>query len=317
MTDPRITIDVEPQSPPAEPPWRTVVELVRLPLVFTAAADLMMGYLVTHGGLAPVAPFVLLLSSSCCLYWSGMVLNDVFDVEQDRRQRPHRPIPSGRIDLAKAGRLGALLLLAGLASAILAGLVAGDWRPPLIAGLLAACVVAYDRFLKRTPLGPPAMGACRSLNVLLGMSASAAAWHGWNLLIAAGVGVYIAGVTLFARTEAEESRRPRLALGLATMLTGMALLAWLPDWDPTRVFVDVGNWRFLWLLLAVLIGWRCVRAIARPSPPLVQTAVRNSLLSLVVLDAAVVFALCGREWAFLILLLIFPSMLLGRWLYST
>ena len=40
----------------------------------------------------------------------------------------------------------------------------------LVAMLLAGCIVLYDAVLKRTPLAPLAMGACRMLNVLLGMS---------------------------------------------------------------------------------------------------------------------------------------------------
>ena len=58
--------------------------------------------------------------------------------------------------------------------------------------------------------------------------------------------------------------------------------------------------------------------------PLIAVAKREAGLPLVVprrevivLDAAVCFAICGREWALVILLLLFPSMFLGRWLYST
>ena len=43
-----------------------------------------------------------------------MVLNDVYDVETDARERPYRPIPSGRISLNKAQSLGYGLLLCGV-----------------------------------------------------------------------------------------------------------------------------------------------------------------------------------------------------------
>ncbi len=35
---------------------------------------------------------------------------------------------------------------------------------------LVACVLGYNAGLKRTVLGPEVMGACRGLNLLLGMS---------------------------------------------------------------------------------------------------------------------------------------------------
>ena len=44
----------------------------------------------------------------------------------------------------------------------------GHLRPGVVAALLATAILLYDAWLKRTPLGPLAMGACRMLNVLLG-----------------------------------------------------------------------------------------------------------------------------------------------------
>ena len=41
-----------------------------------------------------------------CLYAAGMVLNDAFDAELDARERPERPIPSGRISRSRHGVLG-------------------------------------------------------------------------------------------------------------------------------------------------------------------------------------------------------------------
>ncbi len=67
---------------------RAYLELVRVPNVFTAMADILLGFLFTHRGLEPFGPFVLLLAASSMLYLSGMVLNDYFDREQDARERP-------------------------------------------------------------------------------------------------------------------------------------------------------------------------------------------------------------------------------------
>ena len=42
--------------------WRPYLQLVRLPNTFTAFADVLMGYLVTHGSANPWPPLVLLMT---------------------------------------------------------------------------------------------------------------------------------------------------------------------------------------------------------------------------------------------------------------
>jgi 4-hydroxybenzoate polyprenyltransferase len=49
----------------------------------------------------------------------------------------------------------------------------------------------------------------------------------------------------------------------------------------------------------------------------VQAAVKNCILSLIVLDAAVCFTVRGVAGALPILVLLIPALFLGRWVYST
>ncbi|MCI0333167.1 MAG: UbiA family prenyltransferase [Planctomycetes bacterium] len=305
------------------------LQLLRLPNVFTTIADVMMGYLVTHRALQPAAHFLLLVTASCLLYLSGIVLNDVFDAEVDARDRPERPIPSGRISRRAAMAVGWAMLASGVLIAWFASVVISDWRPGTVATLLAACIVLYDRVLKRTPFAPLAMGACRSLNVLLGMSlaplaadaarplvewGTSAAW-----LIAIGIGVYVIGVTIFARTEARTTARGRLIGGFLVLLSGMALLASVPMWTGFRPPLAVvhNGWYFLWALLALITGRRCLAAVVQPTPQRVQVAVRHCVQSIIVLDAAVCMGYAGPVWGFVVLVLLFPTLLLTMWLNAT
>src|SRR5438477_173484 len=57
-----------------------------------------------------------------------MVWNDYFDLAVDRRERPFRPLPSGKISLAAARALGLGLLVAGMAFAAVAGRSPEGWR---------------------------------------------------------------------------------------------------------------------------------------------------------------------------------------------
>ena len=300
------------------------LQLFRLPNVFTAIADVAMGFLLTHdmqlfqASPATVGPFLLIVVASALLYTAGMVLNDVFDVEQDRAERPDRPIPSGRVPLGFARVLGFQMLILGIACGFAASYFVGDARPGLLAVALAACVFVYDAWAKRTPLGPIAMGGCRFLNALLGMSLASFAWDAGNWMVAAGLGIYIVGVTWFARTEARESSRAHLSLATVVMGVGLGLLWWFPDWT-TRVTAP-SNWLFFWVVIGLLILWRCVRAIAAPVPGNVQQAIKQCILSLIVLDAAVAYAAQGTQgimWAVAVLALLIPTMYLGRWVYST
>ncbi len=302
------------------------VELLRLPNLPTAAADVMMGCVVTAGSLRPAGPVALLVTASCLLYLAGMALNDVCDAAVDARQRPSRPIPSGRVSLRGAMTLATVLMAGGLTAAWLASYWTGAWRPGVIGSLLAVCIVLYDVVLKRTPIGPLAMGACRTINLLLGMSLAsdvltgeARPWNAAEWVVAAGIGVYITGVTSFARTEATRSSRSRLALGMAVMLLGMAVVASLPWWlEPgTRLMVAEQGWYFLWALLALVIARRCTLAIVRPGPRRVQAAVRHGLHSLVMLDAAVSLAFGGVYWGCAVLLLLAPTLLLAPLFEST
>ncbi|HET6878950.1 MAG TPA: UbiA family prenyltransferase, partial [Pirellulales bacterium] len=130
-------------DPNSSSPVRALFELLRLPNLFTALADVAMGFLVTHEALEPVEQFALLAAASACLYLSGMVLNDYFDRDVDLEERPGRPIPSGRISPAFARRLGWALLIAGIVAGWLSGMLSASVRSGLTATLLAGMVVSY------------------------------------------------------------------------------------------------------------------------------------------------------------------------------
>jgi len=74
---------------------RDLFELVRLPNVFTAPADVAMGLAAAGASWEP--RYALLFGASMLAYAGGMALNDACDAELDAVERPKRPIPSGRV----------------------------------------------------------------------------------------------------------------------------------------------------------------------------------------------------------------------------
>ena len=322
-------------------------QLLRLPNVFTCMADLSMGFLIACGSLAPWNQFLPLLLSSACLYLAGMVLNDYFDLEVDRQERPARPLPSGRIAPRTALFLGAGLIAGGVGAAM----AAGSATSRTVALLLAACILLYDRMLKQTLVGPIVMGLCRTLNILLGMSSMPGSIWLFDLdlpyesrlgtTVAVAVGLYIMGVTRLARYEVRSTTRIELtstALGLnlglllvafvsamARMSVSDELPAESPHWvhvasqmartgpAPEQFYVAAG----IWLAVVLVVNAFVCRAIFHNDPGKIQQAIKVCIVALIGLDAAVVAFFNGPFWAGALLLLLVPTLTVGRWVYST
>lgn len=288
---------------------RAYLQLVRLPTVFTAMADIVLGFLLTHRAFEPAPKFFALLAASCGLYLSGMVFNDVFDRKQDAVERPHRPIPSGRVPLWAAVLLGTLLMAGGVAAA---WTVSAPSR--VISVALVVAILGYDSVLKRTPVGPLAMGTCRFLNVLLGASDYRWLLQMWarpHNVCAIALGVYIVGVTWFARTEARQSSRRQLTGALLVLDAAFGLLAWLLSTWP-----NVGDWKIALFLLGVVaasLNLRALSAIQHPTPASVQGMIKLFLLNYVMICAALVYWHTGAGvYAFATACLVVPALLLSR-----
>ncbi len=287
-------------------------QLLRLPNVFTAFADVLLAACVV-GLFARPLPLALLLLASGCLYLSGMGWNDFFDRHEDAKTRPGRPLPSGRIRPRTAALLALGLMVVGTVLAFFAG---HDITAGLFAVLLAGVIVLYDSVLKHYWLGPVGMGACRFLNVLtpclavpLNPEQSLLAVH-----TAGVVGLYIVGVTWFARTEEGTSSKLPLLLAAVVMLAALALAAILPlHWEEGKT-----PFYYLYLLagFAFAVGLPLVAAIRNPSAKNVQRAVKRSILGLAILDAVLACAFVGWPGLFIVLLLV-PAVLIGKRVYST
>ncbi|MEZ6096319.1 MAG: UbiA family prenyltransferase [Pirellulaceae bacterium] len=187
-------------------------------------------------------PFlVLILLVSMALFGAGMALNDWNDAIADAKDRPQRPIPSGAM-----GRNAALILVFTLMTCALIGAMIIDWRSadanrPLgvTTGItLAIClsIWLYDVLFKRVPLGAFFMGTCRGLNLWLGASILAIGWTRFSappmsalLLYSIALTVYVTGVTLIAKNEADSQSPNRwMPLGLIMVFGALGIHALAP-----------------------------------------------------------------------------------------
>lgn len=271
---------------------RAYLTLLRPANVATALADVLAGFAVA--GLANRAALPWLLVATACLYGGGVVLNDYFDRDIDSRERPERPIPSGRVPAAHAAALGGLLLASGVLCGWAAGPAAG-W----IAAILAGVVLLYDVWGKRHGVVAPLnMGLCRGLNLLLGMAAVPAALEtAWPLALIPVA--YIWAVTSLSRGEVHGGSR-RAATSAIGVLSGAlaALVAVALGSGP-------GDRSLPGLVLALFLAWRVLppfmKARREPSPGTIRAAVVRGVLSLVLLNAALGATYAGPAYAAVIL----------------
>jgi len=263
---------------------RAYLQLVRPPNVTTAMADVLAGYAVAG---APWPGSVgWLLAATICLYAGGIVLNDVFDFDIDRLERPERPIPSGRVTRTAAARFGGLLLAAG------AGLAwGGGHATALVAAATALCILLYDAVGKRQSWGPVNMGACRAGNLLLGVAATPAALR-WAWPLGFLPLAYITAVTAVSRGEVHGGNRPVAAFALVSLGAVLLALLWLcsrPHWSPAGLLLVAA--------LAVRVLPPFARAWQSPTASTTRLAVRSGVLSLMLLDAVLGAVYAGAVYA--------------------
>jgi 4-hydroxybenzoate polyprenyltransferase len=248
-----------------------------------------------------------------------MALNDLLDLETDRIERPGRPIPAGLVSTAAAARLG----VAGLSFGQILAFLGGSLWSLFVAFLLVLAIIAYNLGLKRTVLGPEVMGACRGLNLLLGMTRAPALGGPAGWLAAVAFGLFVVGITWISRSETRSGETRDLLLGLTIQnlaLLGLMALALqprlFPDPPSDRPVIPLEGLLVL-VLVALAVNLAASRAIHQPEPMMIQKTVKAGIFSLVWIDVGLVAAVRGPQVALTVAILWLPAYLLGRWLYST
>ena len=279
---------------------RAYTELLRPANVVTALADVLAGYALAGLGRPSSLPW--LLAATACLYAGGVVLNDFFDRHLDAVERPERPIPSGRVPPDRAAMLGALLLAAGT---LLAFHVTRS--SAVIAAAITTFVVLYDGWGKRQTIGPAVMGLCRSLNLLLGVSAVPEMLHA-RASVAAIPFAYVVAITSLSRGEVHGGARrigafALIFLGIA--LAGLALVVAIQSSEPLWPAVVL-----VFLMGRVLPPF--VNAWRTPDARSIRHAVKTGVLSLVLVNAVIGTAYAGPAYGAMILIVALVAGWLAR-----
>ena len=283
--------------------FRAWLRLLRIAALPTALADVWLGAGVV--GLLTTWAAVWLSLVSLALYAAGMILNDVHDVGEDRRDNPGRPLVIGRISVRTAGIAGFTLLAMAVGGAATLGIV-----PFVATGVLAVLIVTYNFALKATVCGPLNMGLCRAFNVFLGMSVippALAGETGLSFAAALPVLVYVMSVTYLSRLETTVPRRSMLVLPSVGILSATALVVLLAC--TARSLVVPVHVVLVAALAAVGAGIVLGRIWLGRG---IRGAVALALMGIVPLEALVAFGYWSWEAAGCILVLLLPVLLLRK-----
>jgi hypothetical protein len=220
----------------------TFLELGRTSNLPTVWSNVLVGAVLSGASLS-VPVMAVLIAAGSALYVGGMLLNDAFDAAIDARERPERPIPSGRVSQSEVLLAGFLLLAAGIGTVALASVF--DVIAPeatLGAAGTAAAILVYDRWHKGHAWSPIMMGLCRAgLYAMAALAASGTVPR--SVLPAAGaLLLYVVGLTHVARFEN--------ASALGRIWPCFFVFAPLVVWS-----APVGGDIEEWLPLVVFLAW--------------------------------------------------------------
>jgi geranylgeranylglycerol-phosphate geranylgeranyltransferase len=124
---------------------RDFLQLIRVHNTVGSAISDVMGYAVaSHWNFEPF-PLVVSALVVALVAAGGYVINDYYDVEIDRINKPYRPLPSGRVKLSTARNLAVILFIAGVALSFFL-----NWLAVLVAILASLALWEYARRLKRS-----------------------------------------------------------------------------------------------------------------------------------------------------------------------
>ena len=289
--------------------------LVRLPNLFTLPSNILVG-MATVSSLAftltSFTQFLLLVTISVLLYCVGIVLNDLYDFDIDKKERPNRPLPSGKIS-----RRSAIVLVAIFSTIALILSVQVSFSTLVISSILFSVIFGYDKYLKNTHAGPFTIASARVMNILLGTSVSLRSVDSYSQIVTLTfvliiTFVYVSLIGFISRYEVYGfSDNTKLLLPQAIVATVISSII---------LFSLMGFFKLESLIILSLFSFIMIISfsrIYRRDSGRTQQIVRNMILSIIVLDSTFLTGIIGIELGLVVLTLMAPLLVLANKMYMT
>ena len=294
---------------------RDYLVLVRLPNLFTLPSNILVGIAAISSlafTLTSFVQFLLLVTISILLYCVGIVLNDLYDFDIDKKERPNRPLPSGKIS-----RRSAIVLVVIFSTLALILSLLVSFSTLVISSILFLTIFGYDKYLKNTHAGPFTIASARVMNILLGTSVSFRSVDSYSQIVTLTfvliiTFVYVSLIGFISRYEVRGfSDNAKLLLPpaiVAIVISSIILFSLMGFFKLESLII---------LSLFSLIMLISFSRIYRRDSGRTQQIVRNMILSIIVLDSTFLTGIIGIELGLAVLILMAPLLVLANKMYMT
>jgi len=289
--------------------------LVRLPNLFTLPSNILVGMAIVSSlafTLTSFTQFLLLVTISVLLYCVGIVLNDLYDFDIDKKERPNRPLPSGKIS-----RRSAIVLVTIFSTLALILSLQVSFSTLVISTILFSVIFGYDKYLKNTHAGPFTIASARVMNILLGTSVSLRSVDSYSQIVTLTfvliiTFVYVSLIGFISRYEVHGfSDNTKLLLPPAIVATVIFSII---------LFTLIGFFKLESLIILSLFSFIMIISfsrIYRRDSGRTKQIVRNMILSIIVLDSTFLTGIIGIELGLVVLTLMAPLLVLANKMYMT
>ena len=278
--------------------FKEYLQLVRLPGIFTAFSNVLIGYFFSFSFNSEVIFLPYLLATSGMLFCSGMIFNDYFDYNRDKKERSFRPLPSGKISKQNALLIGFIFLILANISAFFLGF------DSLIISLILSCMILfYNLKLKSISfLGILNLSVIRMLNILLGFSIIGISFEFIQYLFP--LGIFIVGISILAKNEIKSNlviyKKLNKIITIITIISVSILV--------------ITNFQFESLLFLGLFSFLSVYSLFFKK---IQNQITFQLLLIILLDSILISFFVPLQFSILVSLLILPAYVISKKLYLT
>ena len=288
----------------------------------------MSGYFITAAAIKSNAinynDLLILSFSSVFLYVGGLVTNDLFDFDIDKKERLDRPLPSGKINKNITIFLSFLLLGSGFLLALSMSLTSA-----LVSVILVMMILSYNYNLKNGVSRPFLMGGIRALNVFYGSTSNNdflqnSYFNGSSSMDTILVNLLIATVTVFvhiftltllsARETVEEIKKFKKLINLKNIYVSyISIFIFILSLG--IIFLS-NKLLFLSFFIVFLsaVSFIFLKKIKKENiePQDIQFIVKNMIILLILLDASFVAGSSGFYWGFVTASLLIPCIIIGK-----
>ena len=278
--------------------FKEYLQLVRLPGIFTAFSNVLIGYFFSFTFNSEIFFLPYLLTTSGLLFCSGMIFNDYFDYNLDKKERSFRPLASGKISKKNALLIGFIFLLLANISASFLGF------DSLIISLILTCAILFYNFKLKSIsfLGIINLSIIRMLNILLGFSIISISFEFIQYLIP--LGIFVFGISILAKNEVKANQIIYKKLNKIIIITTIVSVS----------ILVVNNFQFESLLFLGLFSFLSLYSLFFKK---IQNQITFQLLLIILLDSILISFFVPLQFSIFVSLLILPAYAISKKLYLT